>query len=207
MICEFNGQIFNENNKFYVSIPFNVWETCDLKGNIPALININKASFECKLLPKGNGNYYIPVPKNIAEKQEGILNVSIEFIDSLHRINNNSPYTKDNPIRKINSIDEIKIISGYCGHTVLAMVAGVKLEDVVKLFGKGKASWSKIMEALDYYGISYTKNVYAKGDNVVLPKCAIFYDNGFGLWYEGKSLGGRNLNKSTMTSYLKILID
>jgi hypothetical protein len=52
----------------------------------------------------------------------------------------------------------------------VAILAGVPLSDVVALMGKGHASWSKILEALDYYGISYaSKAVYTKGGSCQLP--------------------------------------
>ncbi|MDD6516135.1 MAG: hypothetical protein PUG45_12150 [bacterium] len=62
---------------------------------------------------------------------------------------------REYPIRKIDSIDTIPIPSGFCGHSCVAMLAGVPLSDVVTLMEKGHASWSMILEALDYYGISH----------------------------------------------------
>ena len=62
----FESLIKTEGNKSYIEIPFNVWEETGLKGNIPAKRVVNEIEFECKLLPKGKGNYWIPVKKSIA---------------------------------------------------------------------------------------------------------------------------------------------
>ena len=60
-----------DGNRSYIEIPFNVWEEYGLKGNIPAKIAVNGIEFECKLLPKRSGKYWIPVKKVIAEKLVG----------------------------------------------------------------------------------------------------------------------------------------
>ena len=63
MIYRFSGKIFTEGSRAFINIPFNIWEETGLKGNIPCRITIGDVSFECKLLPKGSGNYVIPMTK------------------------------------------------------------------------------------------------------------------------------------------------
>ena len=95
----------------------------------------------------------------------------METIGQLSRINHDSSYTKEKPIRKIDSINNIPITPGFCGHTCVAMIAGVTLSDVIALMGKEPASWSKILEALDYYGITYEKKaIYTKGKDYKLTE-------------------------------------
>ena len=61
MVYSFASVIHTEGNRAFIEIPFNVWEETGLKGNIPCRITISEHSFECKLIPKGNGKYFIPL--------------------------------------------------------------------------------------------------------------------------------------------------
>lgn len=102
-----------------------------------------------------------------------------EIYVSLSRMNHDRPYSKENPIRNIDSVEEISIKLGYCGHCCGAMLAGVSLSEIQSVMGKAAASWSKIQETLDYYGITYSeKMVYPKGKTNDLPKCCIVYADG-----------------------------
>lgn len=208
MIYSFEGQLISEGNRSFIEIPFNVWEEAGLKGNLPARVKVNDCVFECKLVPKGKGHYYIPINKSFVGTLGGLLDVSLEFIVSLTRINYDSPYSKENPIRTIDSIKETNVVPGYCGHCCVAMLAGISLQDVQKVMGKADGSWSKIKETLDYYGICYSeKMVYPKGKDVSLPKCCIVYaDGGFKLWYEGRYYGSEAAEHSQIVSYLEIVV-
>ena len=183
MIYRFSAAIYTEGGRAFIKIPFNVWDETGIKGNIPCRVSILGLSFECKLIPKGNGNYLIPITKKTlsALESEDEYEIEMEPIETLSRINHDSPYSKEHPIRKIDCIEAIPIQAGFCGHCCVAMLAGVPLSDVAVLMGKGHASWSKILEALDYYGISYaSKAVYTKGGSYQLPLCCIINnDNSF----------------------------
>jgi hypothetical protein len=187
--------LIKSNNKQYIKIPFNVWETCSVKGMISINVKINDFSFECKLIPKGNGNYLIPLTeqnmKQIVNTEK--LNVSFEIIEHLSRINSNSPYSIENPVRKIDGINLIMQPKPYlCGQTCVAMLAGVSVDEVIAVM-KAKsrqASMSKIIETLDYYGIKHaSKNVYLKKIKI-LPKLCILTENAngythFSIYYNG----------------------
>ena len=97
---------------------------------------------------------------------------------------------------------------GLCGQTCVAMLAGVPLADVVALMGKEKASWSKILEALDYYGISYADKMdYPKGKAVELPECCIVYNDGrFLLWFDGGFYGAEIVDAAKTVSYREIIV-
>ena len=146
----FEGKKIVDGNRTFLDIPFNVWDITGCTGNIPVKVDADGILFECKVIPKGNGRYYIPVKKAIAGKLKETFEVSFEVVDTLSRINHNTPYSKEHPIRVIDSIEEIKIAPGYCGHCCVAMLAGVSLQDVLQVMGKSESSWSKIMETLDY---------------------------------------------------------
>ncbi len=107
----FKSALLKEGNRVYISIPFNVWETCGQKWLISVKVEISGNIFECKLVPKGNGKYLIPITK---EFYENIINpldeidVQFKLSDGLSRINSINPYTKENPIRKIDCINYIQ---------------------------------------------------------------------------------------------------
>lgn len=211
MIFKFNAILFSEGIRTFMEIPFNVWEETGLKGNIPCRVSVCEHSFECKLIPKGKGKYFIPISKKIMStltlKEE--YEIEIEPIETLSRINHDSPYSKENPIRKIDDIKIIPSQDGLCGQHCVSMLADVPLSVVIELMGKDKASWSKILEALDYYGISYApKAVYTKGIVCPLPVCCIVNnDNRFLLWYKGAFCGVREVDSKNTKSYLEIFTD
>lgn len=211
MVYKFIAAIEPASSRAFIRIPFNVWEETCIKGNIPCRVSIRDLSFECKLIPKGNGNYLIPVTKKmlaaLAPAQE--YEIAMEPIETLSRINHDSPYSKNHPIRKINGIEPIPLRAGFCGHCCVAMLAGVPLAEVVALMGKGHASWSKILEALDYYGISYApKAVYTKGGSCQLPPCCIVNnDNRFVLWYKDSFCGAADVDPTKTISYIELCVD
>ena len=210
MIYRFSAAIYTEGGRAFIKIPFNVWDETGIKGNIPCRVSILGLSFECKLIPKGNVNYLIPITKKTlsALESEDEYEIEMEPIETLSRINHDSPYSKEHPIRKIDCIEAIPIQAGFCAHCCVAMLAGVPLSDVAVLMGKGHASWSKILEALDYYGISYaSKAVYTKGGSYQLPLCCIINnDNSFILWYKGSFYGVTDVDPKKTISYIEIFV-
>ncbi len=206
----FSGTIYTEGSRAFVGVPFNMWEETGIKGNIPCRVMISGFSFECKLIPRGNGRYLIPVTKKAlsALETEKEYEIEMEPIETLSRINHDSPYSKEHPIRKIDCIETIPVQAGFCGHCCVAMLAGVPLSDAVALMGKGSASWSKILEALDYYGIPYaSKAVYTRGGSYRLPPCCIVNnDNGFILWYKGSFCGVTDVDPKKTISFIEILL-
>ena len=109
MTYRFSAFIYTECGRAFINIPFNVWEETGLKGNIPCRVSILGLSFECKLIPKGNGKYRIPITKKTlsALEPEKEYEIGMEPIETLSRINHDSPYSREHPIRKIDGIEEI----------------------------------------------------------------------------------------------------
>lgn len=217
MNYSFKSGYYKEGNRIFIKIPFNVWDTCGKKGLIPVKVFIEQTNFECKIIPKGNGEYVIPVGKdvinNLSLRDEYFVQFTI--LDQLTRINNNSPYTKDNPIRYIDGIKYLKQEkSGYCGQTCIAMLADISVNEAIKIMKSTKcqASISKVLETLDYLGFSYNKPIYTHGQKVEFPRCCminvrghlivyfngVFYDPTLGIMqeYEFKNI----------TSYIEICI-
>lgn len=215
----FQAECYKKGNRAFIDIPFNVWETCGKRGNIPVKITINDMTFECKLIPKGNGAYIIPINKNVFIKLNSNKKMDVKFtiLEQLTRINKDSPYNKDNPIRYITSIKYLKQpADGYCGQTCLAMLAGVSVDEVIKIMNSKawQASISKVIETLDYFGFTHKKPVYTHCKKVNLPRCCIvnvrscdtnhlilYYDNRF---YDPASEVLANYRYEDIISYIEI---
>jgi len=214
MDYKFNGEIFQEGQRAFITVPFNVWEECGQKGNIPVKVTIDDFTYECKLVPKGKGIYYIPISKSDLKKicVNKELTISFELISGLSRINNNSPYSLESPIRKIDSINIItQPKSGLCGQACIAMLSGVSLNEIINLMGS-QCSLSKVIETLDYFGIAHSnKMVYNLKQDSKFPKCCIINTKGhLMIFYDGKyynpSMGVmEELDSSEITGFLEIL--
>lgn len=91
----FRNEIFKEGNRYFIKVPFNVWEECGQKGLIPVEVSIGSTHFECRLVPKGNGIYYIPILKKLVSQiMDEAAEGTFQIIDGLTRINHDSPYSK-----------------------------------------------------------------------------------------------------------------
>lgn len=215
MTYTFTEQMFRQGNRYFIKIPFNVWEDCGEKGIIPVKVCIEDNIFECKLVPKGDGTYYIPIPKNIVNNIDSSneVTISFEMISGLTRINHNSPYTKENPIRKIDSIQSVSYPKdGYCGQICIAMLTGLSVDEIADIMHAKawQCSFSKILEALDYFGISHDdKIVYTRGKEFILPECCIInvkndQKGHLVLYYKGKYYDTADLEVTKIIGYLRI---
>lgn len=219
MQFSFNSTLIKSGNKAYIRIPFDVWDACGQKGLIPVEADVSGNSFECRLVPKGNGMYCIPVKKEVTDKLDLSEEQSVQFnvISGLSRINSNSPYSKENPIRVIDGINSLQQPqSGLCGQTCVAMLAGVNVDEVIKTMKskRWESSLSKVLETLDYYGLPRRKPVYTKGREVELPKCCIVNSKGgdtghLMVYYDGKYYDPSNgvlqdYNFKDIISYIEV---
>lgn len=175
-------------------------------------------AFECRLVPKGEGNYYIPILKNIVNQIpcDDEINISFEIINGLSRINHDSPYSKENPIRKIDNIQAVTYPKdGYCGQICVAMLTGLSVDEVVDVM-QAKAwqcSLSKLLETLDYYGISHSdKIIYTKGKEFVPPKCCIVnvkdgQISHLSLYYKGQYFDTKHIDFHDIIGYIEIVVE
>ncbi len=157
------------NDKIYIDIPFNVWHITNKKSNtqfakvVILSDTINVLDFECRLAPRGEGKFYIPIgPKAYAIiKEYKKLSVEFDLIDKLHSINQDSPYSVEHPIRR-----KIEYVSqptkGYCMHAIISMLTGESIEAICERMQARafQGSLSKLIETLDYYGIAHGKIIY-----------------------------------------------
>ena len=86
-----------------------------------------------------------------------------------------SPYSTENPIRKIDSIAYIKEPTGYlCGQSCIAMLAGVSVDEVIDVMETDKGtSGAEVGYALKYYGIAHAKSRAAYEQGTPLPECCL----------------------------------
>lgn len=178
----FSAGIEKKEKGYMIQIPFNIWEVSRHREVIQADAVLDGKCIDCELLPVGKGNYEIHVKDEDAagidqsKKHKILLHVG----GSLIRMDQDSPYSPENPIRRI---DSMKVIiqpeDGLCGQTCVAMLAGVTIEDVNKVMDCGvwKATMGHVISALNYYGIGHSDTiVYTEGEPTSLPKCCVMME-------------------------------
>ena len=178
----FTGKIDKKENGFVIQLPFNVWEVCKLRDEIKADMVLDNEIIACKLLPKEKGNYEIHIEDkdaikvDLTKSHQMLLHISGSIIE----VSPDSPYSFDNPIRKIDSMQVIiQPEDGLCGQTCVAMLAGVTIADVIRVMDcrEWQATMGMVISALNYYGIDHKDVItYTEGRDCVLPKCCILME-------------------------------
>lgn len=193
----FDGKIEKQDNLYCIRIPFNVWEVCKQRDIIKADIILDNNSIDCELIPEEKGNYKIHLADEEASHIDTTKShkVLLHIPASLIKMNQNSPYSFENPIRKIDGIDIIiQPEDGLCGQSCVAMLAGVTIAEVISVMDcrEWQATMGRVISALNYYGIDHSDIiVYTEGKKAVLPKCCILMEK-MGLYchyllhYDGK---------------------
>ena len=194
----FTSKIEKENDEVKINIPFNIWEVCKQRDEISAELIIDNQFINCNLVPLEKGLYKLLIPAGTELDLD--MNVNHKFLlhitDTLIRMDQNSPYSVDNPIRKIDSINLIiQPGDGLCGQACIAMLAGVTIADVITVMDcrEWQGTMGRLISALNYYGIEHSNiiNYPGEGDTVVLPKCAILMEkmgrfSHYLLYFDGK---------------------
>ena len=214
----FTSKIEKENDEVRINIPFNIWEVCKHRDEINAELRIDNQFIKCNLVPLEKGMYKLMIPAGTELNLD--MNVNHKFLlhitDTLIRMDQNSPYSVDNPIRKIDSINLIiQPGDGLCGQACIAMLA-----DVISVMDcrEWQGTMGRLISALNYYGINHSNVIVypGEGDNVVLPKCAILMEkmgrfSHYLLYFNGKfydpNLGIMDeYDMSKLVGYLEIQI-
>ncbi len=219
----FTGKIEKKEKGYMIQIPFNVWEVCKQREVISADLVLDNDIFQCELLPIEKGNYEIHIEDedaihvDIAMPHQMLLHIS----GSLIEVDSNSPYSFDNPIRKVDSMEVIiQPEDGLCGQTCVAMLAGVTIADVIRVMDcrEWQATMGRVISALNYYGIDHKDVItYTEGRDCVLPKCCILMERmgrfcHYLVHYDGKyydsNLGVlEEYDMSKLLGYLEIKCD
>ncbi len=183
MYYQFWASIATEGNISYIQIPFNVWEVCDTQGTLTIEGTMDEKPFTSELEPLGKGMYRIPLSDSLSAlltgKTSGI-NIRFTIPNRKAYIGGESPYSFEEPIRRI---DSLKLITqpndGLCGQTCIAMLAGVTLDEACEIMHcrDWQASMGKMVDTLDYLGLAHEGTIiYTPGAEVTLPKCAILME-------------------------------
>ena len=194
----FESKINRQGDEGRIPIPFNIWEVCKQREEIDADIVLDNRIINCQLLPQEKGIYEIALP---AKELEGIDDskshkILLHVGGSLIRMDQNSPYSFEKPIRKVDSIDIIlQPADGLCGQTCIAMLAGVTIADVISVMDcrEWQGTMGRLISALNYYGIDHSDIIVYPGesDEVVLPKAALLMEkmgrfSHYLLYFDGK---------------------
>lgn len=180
----FNSRLENTDRGYIMHLPFNVWEVCKFRDEIPGRIYLNDSTeaIPCTLLPKDKGNYEI----RLADEDAQNIDLTVEHKVLLHIngtleiIEKKSAYSLEHPIRKIDSVNLlIQPEDGLCGQACVAMLAGVTLKEAMEEMGcrEWQATMGKVISALNYYGIDHSDVImYTEGRDAKLPKCCIMME-------------------------------
>lgn len=216
----FQSTLEKKENGYTIQIPFNVWEVCKQRDVIQADVVLDNNIIQCELLPLEKGNYEI----HIEEKEDITMELGVPHQILLHvtgsliRMDQNSPYSFDNPVRKIDSMEVIKQPEdGLCGQACVAMLTGRTIAEVITVMDcrEWQATMGRVISALNYYGIDHTEVIkYTEGRDTVLPKCCIMmermgrychylvhYD---GLFYDSNLGVLQDYDMSKLLGYLEI---
>ncbi len=173
----FEAKLERNDGGFFINIPFNVWEVCKLRDVIQADIVLDNRIIACELTPKEKGIYVIQLDdEDVSGIEIGVPHqILLHITGSLIRMDQNSPYSFDNPVRKIDGMEVIKQPEdGLCGQACVAMLAGRTIAEVITIMDcrEWQATMGRMISALNYYGIDHSDVInYTEGRNVVLPKC------------------------------------
>ena len=185
----FESKVEKSDNGYAIQIPFNIWEVCKQRDVIQADVVLDNKIIECELLPKEKGIYEVHIDKEDDVNVELGVNhkILLHVNGSLIRMDQNSPYSFENPIRKIDSMNVIiQPEDGLCGQSCVAMLAGVTIAEVISVMDcrEWQATMGRVISALNYYGIDHTDIiVYTEGRDAVLPKCCIMMGSS-GRWQQ-----------------------
>lgn len=224
MKYQFEGTVEFRDNENAISVPFNVWEVSDKLGEAPVRVCFDDVCFTCNLIHKGQGYYDIPITEEISEHvgRGKKYTISIELLGIDWNAVDEGPYSAENPIRKIDSMDVVtQPWDGLCGQSCIAMLAGTTLDEMCDIMKcrEWQANMYKMIFTLKYLGIPHSETlVYTLGkEDVKLPKCCIIMEkmgrySHYLIGYDGKFYDPNNgvMNHFDMTKvigYLEILVD
>ncbi len=180
----FESRIEVKENGGFIHIPFNVWEVCKQREVIKASIVLDNRIIDCELLPIDKGNYMIHLQKEDLEgiNTEPVHEILLHVNSSLIKVQQDSPYSIEHPIRDLNEgLELIKQQNdGLCGQAVVAMLAGVTIPEVIEVMEcrEWQLTMGRVISAINYYGIDHNDIIYYTqgATDVVLPECCIMME-------------------------------
>lgn len=178
----FASKVEKNDTDYVIPVPFNVWEVCKQRDVIQAEIVLDNNIIDCRLQPIEKGNYEIHIDQSAAINVElgAVHKILLHINGSLIRMDQNSPFDFERPIRRIDSMEVIiQPEDGLCGQACVAMLAGVTIAEVISVMDcrEWQATMGRVISALNYYGIDHSDIImYTEGRDAVLPKCCIMME-------------------------------
>ena len=181
----FKGGIVQEDHRYFITIPFNVWEVSVEKSeDVSVEVTVDGLKFETPLISDGRGYFSIPVPEEIQMKLPDTkeLNVSFQLKEVMNIFQDENVSAFDDvPVgRKIEQIHLVKQPwDGLCGQACVAMLANVSLQKACEIMKcrEWQGNMGKVIQTLDYLKIPHAdKLIYTGGSSVELPKLAIILE-------------------------------
>ena len=156
----FEAKVEKTQDGYEIKIPFNVWEVCKQRDVIQGDVVLDNQHIDCTLLPYEKGNYVIHIEhKDAMNIQVNVPHkILLHITETLIRIDQNSPYSFENPIRTIDSMQVIlQPEDGLCGQACVAMLAGNTIAEVISVMDcrEWQATMGRVISALNYYGIDH----------------------------------------------------
>lgn len=162
-----------QSNK--LDIPVNFKETFNIKFLYWAYLSINGEDYKIYLSEKGYDFYEMRPSRFVSKdfKSGDKLTIIIKPQQPIYY--KKSPYTYENPVRIIDSINYIKEPTGYlCGQSCVAMLASKPVDEVIELMCTDKGTHIfHIKTALEYYGIKHAKSLKKYKEGATLPDICI----------------------------------
>ena len=146
--------------KYYIDIPFNVWDTFGKKGRVKVICEINDVLYNTTLIPKGDGNYVLMLTKKMRSDSKLISGDEISISIQLQNIVKPKIATMEERLKIDNIVFRRQPTNKTCGTACVAMLINKSVEEVIDIVGKKPMGIGKIVEVLDEYSIRHSeKNI------------------------------------------------
>ncbi|MDD4772706.1 MAG: GNAT family N-acetyltransferase [Eubacteriales bacterium] len=137
---------------------------------------------------------HFKIPKEKYINQNHVVAETYDYEPPVPAVKMKSRYSTENPVRKIDNITFIAQPTEYlCGQAVIAMLAGVSVDEVISVMQNDKGtSTQELRNALKWYGLKTAANARLKySEGTKLPDCCILSVMlpGYGHWslyFKGK---------------------
>jgi len=223
MRYSFEAHIEKAEDGYRVGVPFNIWEVSKHRDAVDAELYLEEELIPCKLFPLEKGKYELRIAEADAKGADlqATREVLLRIPATLVKVEKESPYSLEHPIRKIDSIQIlIQPEDGLCGQACVAMLAGVSIDEVIDTMEcrEWQATMGRVISALNYYGIGHTGVIrFTQGKECALPKCCIMMEKmgrfaHYLLHYDGKfydsNLGVlEEYDMSKLLGYLEVICE
>ncbi len=182
MRYSFEARLEKTENGYKIGLPFNIWEVSRHRDTIAAELYLEEGKIPCELFPLDKGKYELHIAEQDAAQwgQDTSKEVVLRIPATLQKVEKESPFSAEHPIRRIDGINLIiQPEDGLCGQACVAMLAGVSIDEVMETMDcrEWQATMGRVISALNYYGIGHSGVIrFTGGRKEKLPKCCIMME-------------------------------